>query len=89
MTGGRNYRERQSEAEVMQHYIHTTYPELINPIQLEDRSRSTAQNLMYSQLILEQQNISQNDPVAIAATSDFHSPRAQKHCQTPRLSASD
>src|SRR5690606_13739347 len=31
-TGGRNYRERHSEAEVMQHYIHTTYPELINPI---------------------------------------------------------
>ncbi|MGG6831184.1 UNVERIFIED_CONTAM: YdcF family protein, partial [Staphylococcus haemolyticus] len=48
----------------------------INPIQLEDRSRSTAQNLMYSQVILEQQNISQNDPIAIA-TSDFHSPRAR------------
>lgn len=76
MTGGRNYRERQSEAEVMQHYINTTYPELINPIQLEDRSRSTAQNLMYSQVILVQYNISQNDPIAIA-TSDFHSPRAR------------
>lgn len=76
MTGGRNYRERQSEAEVMQHYINTNYPELINPIQLEDRSRSTAQNMMYSQVILEQYNISQNDPIAIA-TSDFHSPRAR------------
>ena len=76
MTGGRNYRERLSEAEVMQHYIHTSYPELTNPIRLEDQSRSTKQNLLYSQAILKQQNIHPDDHIAIV-TSDFHSPRAR------------
>ncbi len=52
MTGGRNFWERQSEAEVMQSYIHTNYPQLKNPISLEDQSRSTQQNLQYSQAIL-------------------------------------
>src|SRR5690606_993193 len=60
MTGGRNFRERQSEAEVMQHYIHTTYPQLKNPIRVEDQSRSTQQNLQYSQAILQQKNIGRN-----------------------------
>ena len=32
MTGGRNFRVRQSEAEVMQSYIYTNYPQLKNPI---------------------------------------------------------
>ncbi len=76
MTGGRNFRERQSEAEVMQHYIHMTYPQLKNPIRLEDQSRSTQQNLQYSQAILQQQNIDRNEPIVIV-TNDFHSPRAR------------
>lgn len=76
MTGGRNLWERQSEAEVMQNYIHRTYPRLKNPISLEDQSRSTQQNLQYSQVILKQQNIGQHEPIAIV-TSDFHSPRAR------------
>ncbi|WP_216933746.1 MULTISPECIES: YdcF family protein [unclassified Acinetobacter] len=76
MTGGRNFREKQSEAEVMQNYIHTNYPQLKNPMSLEDQSRSTQQNLQYAQAILKQQNIGQNEPIAIV-TSDFHSPRAR------------
>jgi len=76
MTGGRNFRERQSEAEVMQSYIYTNYPQLKNPISLEDQSRSTQQNLQYSQAILKQQHIDRNEPIAIV-TSDFHSPRAR------------
>ena len=76
MTGGRNLWERQSEAEVMQNYIHIIYPRLKNPISLEDQSRSTQQNLQYSQVILKQQNIGQHEPIAIV-TSDFHSPRAR------------
>ncbi|MGE8538847.1 MAG: YdcF family protein, partial [Acinetobacter sp.] len=76
MTGGRNFREKQSEAEVMQNYIYSHYPQLKNPIRLEDQSRSTQQNLQYSQAILKQQNIGRNEPIVIV-TNDFHSPRAR------------
>jgi uncharacterized SAM-binding protein YcdF (DUF218 family) len=82
MAGGKHFHHKQneadvqSEAEVMQNYIHTTYPQLKNPISLEDHSRSTQQNLQYSQVILKQQNINRNEPIAIV-TSDFHSPRAR------------
>ncbi|MGE8684045.1 MAG: YdcF family protein [Acinetobacter sp.] len=76
MTGGLGFKESISEAEVMQTYLLKHYPISAQRIYQEAQSTSTELNLINSQKILHDLNISLNAPIAIA-TSDFHLPRAQ------------
>lgn len=80
MTGGLGFQEKFTEAEVMRNYIKRNYPEIDNPIALEDRSTSTELNLRNSKMILDQHQIQLSDPIAIV-TSDFHSIRARAIAQ--------
>lgn len=80
MTGGIGFQQKYSEAEVMETYLRKHYPELRNPIALEERSTSTAENLQYVQPILEQWHIRLNDPILLV-TSDFHTIRARAIAQ--------
>ncbi|HJF27185.1 ElyC/SanA/YdcF family protein [Acinetobacter sp. S4400-12] len=54
ITGGLSFQEKYTEAQCMDHYLRTTYPQLRNQIIPEDRSTSTAQNLLYLQIVLKQ-----------------------------------
>ncbi|ATO19751.1 hypothetical protein BS636_08865 [Acinetobacter sp. LoGeW2-3] len=76
MTGGLSFKEKTTEAEIMQAYFKQTYPAVRNPIELEAQSTSTELNLLNSKKILNQHQINLNDPITIV-TSDFHSIRAR------------
>lgn len=76
MTGGLGFNENITEADVMQRYIRTYYPQVSNKIYQEIHSTSTELNLINTKVILKQLDIPLNAPIAIA-TSDFHLPRAQ------------
>lgn len=75
VTGGLDYGEKQTEAEVMARYLQHRHAIPASSIQLEDQSTSTELNLLNSQPILAQQQIQLSAPIAIV-TSDFHTPRA-------------
>ena len=75
MTGGLDFREKFTEAEVMSNYVQQNFSISATRIWLEDRSTSTDLNLKNSQPILAQLNIQLNEPIAIV-TSDFHTLRA-------------
>lgn len=75
VTGGLDYAEKHTEAEVMAKYLEQTHAIPASSIQLEDQSTSTELNLRNSQPILAQQHIKLSDPIAIV-TSDFHTLRA-------------
>ena len=75
MTGGLDFREQYTEAEIMSKYIQHNYAIASNRIWLEDKSTSTDLNLKNSQAILNQLNIQLNEPIAVV-TSDFHTLRA-------------
>lgn len=75
MTGGLDFREQYTEAEIMSKYVQHNYAIPSNRIWLEDKSTSTDLNLKNSQVILNQLNIQLNEPIAMV-TSDFHTLRA-------------
>ncbi len=75
VSGGMDFTETHSEAEVMAQYLqqnHTINPERIT---LETQSTSTAENLKFSQKILQHDGLNHNSHLMII-TSDFHSVRA-------------
>jgi uncharacterized SAM-binding protein YcdF (DUF218 family) len=75
MTGGVDFGERDSEAVVMSRYVQQHYQIPTSQIILEDKSTSTELNLKNSQQLLQAQQISIQQPIAIV-TSDFHTLRA-------------
>ncbi|OBY73309.1 YdcF family protein [Acinetobacter gyllenbergii] len=75
MTGGIDFGEHDSEAMVMSRYVQQHYQIPTSQIILEDKSTSTELNLKNSQKLLQAQQISIQQPIAIV-TSDFHTLRA-------------
>ncbi|MCI3879948.1 MULTISPECIES: YdcF family protein [Acinetobacter] len=75
MTGGIDFGETQSEAIIMSNYVQQRYQIPASQIILEDKSTSTELNLKNSQQLLQAQQISIQQPIAIV-TSDFHTLRA-------------
>ena len=75
LTGGIDFGEIQSEAQVMSAYLqqHDHIP--ASQMILEDKSTSTELNLRNSQPLLQAQHITLQQPIAIV-TSDFHTLRA-------------
>lgn len=76
VSGGIGDGRQTSEAQVMANYLHHTYNIPLNKIKLEDKSTSTQTNLAFSKLILAENNINLNRPIAVV-TSDFHTIRAK------------
>ncbi|WP_087087327.1 YdcF family protein [Acinetobacter pittii] len=75
LTGGLDFSEKESEALVMSRYLEQKYHIARNQMILEDKSTSTELNLKNSKSLLEQHQITLDQPIAIV-TSDFHIPRA-------------
>jgi uncharacterized SAM-binding protein YcdF (DUF218 family) len=73
VSGGKPYKDANSEAEVMQTYLHQLRIPF-NRIFLEARSTSTQTNLNYSTKTLEDLNLSKESHIAFIS-SDFHLPR--------------
>lgn len=76
MTGGLEFREQMTEAEVMSTYLQKQHQIDQSRILLEDQSTSTEENLRNVQPLLKAHQISLNQPIVIA-TSDFHILRAK------------
>ena len=75
VSGGLDYGEQQTEAEIMSKYLQDQYHIVSSKIALEDQSTSTDLNLKNSQKILQRYGLKLNSPIAIV-TSDFHTLRA-------------
>lgn len=75
LTGGLDFGEKDTEAEVMARYLQESYHLDSHKIALEDKSTSTELNLKNSQSILKQHGLNLNSNIAIV-TSDFHTIRA-------------
>ena len=77
LSGGIDYGQVLSEAEIMANYLNTEYKVSKQRMILEKDSTSTELNLLNSKLLLREHNISLKQPIAIT-TSDFHTIRAAK-----------
>lgn len=77
LSGGIDYGQVLSEAQVMANYLNTEYQISLNRMILEKESTSTELNLINSQKRLKEHEISLQHPIAIV-TSDFHTIRASK-----------
>ncbi|OTG84075.1 YdcF family protein [Acinetobacter sp. ANC 4648] len=75
VSGGLDYAETKTEAEIMSRYLVENYHISTTRILKEDQSTSTALNLENSAQILAQHQINKNASIAIV-TSDFHTLRA-------------
>ncbi|OTG65575.1 YdcF family protein [Acinetobacter silvestris] len=75
VSGGLDYAETKTEADIMAQYLTENYHIPTTRILKEDQSTSTALNLENSAKILVQHQINKNAPIAIV-TSDFHTLRA-------------
>lgn len=75
VSGGVDYGETQSEAQVMSDYLVKQFDLAPHRISLEDRSTSTELNLKNSQAILEAHQLGLDSRIAVV-TSDFHTLRA-------------
>lgn len=74
VSGGVDFRQTVSEAQVMSTYLQTLgLPS--RRLLLEDKSTSTAENLMFSARVLQAHGLSQTLP-AVVVTNDFHTVRA-------------
>ena len=74
VSGGVDFRQTVSEAQVMSTYLQTLgLPS--SRILLEDKSTSTAENLVFSARVLQANGLSHHMP-AIVVTNDFHAARA-------------
>lgn len=74
-SGGVGFQRTRSEADIMATYMYEAHGVPLKRILQEGKSTSTAENLIYSQQILEAQGVSIAEPIAIV-TSDFHTIRA-------------
>ena len=74
-SGGIGFGKIYSEANIMARYLHDTHDIPLKRILQEDKSTSTAENLIYSQQLLAEKGISITAPIVIV-TSDFHTIRA-------------
>ena len=75
-TGGIGFGRVQSEAEIMANYLNVAHGIGLDRVLQESKSTSTEENLIYSQQLLAQHNVSLAAPIAIV-TSDFHIIRAK------------
>lgn len=80
VSGGLDYGETRTEAEVMSDYLQHKFQIDANRITTEDQSTSTALNLKNSQAILAAHQLSPASSIAVV-TSDFHTLRAQAIAQ--------
>ena len=76
LSGGLDFSEQHTEAEVMATYLQQKYRLSTQRMLQEDRSTSTELNLKNSAVLLVEHQISKDMPIAIV-TSDFHTIRAQ------------
>lgn len=76
VTGGQDYGEIKTEAEVMSAYLQQNFHINASKIQQEDQSTSTELNLKNSQPILNTHDLSLDSAISIV-TSDFHTLRAE------------
>ena len=74
-SGGIGMGQTRSEASIMATYLHETHGIALEHILQEGKSTSTAENLIYSQVILAAKEVPITAPIAIV-TSDFHTIRA-------------
>ena len=70
-SGGIGFGKIYSEANIMARYLHDTHDIPLKRILQEDKSTSTAENLIYSQQLLAEKGISITAPIVIV-TSDIH-----------------
>lgn len=82
-SGGVGIGEARSEAEAMAQYLNAIHGIPLEKIYLEKKSTSTEENLLFSQVILADKNVSLNESIALV-TSDFHIPRAKAIAQHQR-----
>ena len=75
VSGGLDYGEKQTEAEIMSKYLQENDQIQVERILQENKSTSTALNLKNSQQILKQYHLNVDSKIAIV-TSDFHTIRA-------------
>lgn len=75
VSGGLDFGETKTEAEVMSKYLEENYKVQSHKILQENKSTSTDLNLKNSQAILQQHDLSLSSKIAIV-TSDFHTLRA-------------
>lgn len=75
-SGGIGIGETVSEAQAMAEYLYDQHDIALSHISLEAESTSTDENFLYSQMVLIQNGVALNDPIAIV-TSDFHIPRSK------------
>ncbi len=75
VSGGLDYGEKRTEAEIMSKYLQENDQIQVERILQENKSTSTALNLKNSQQILKQYHLNVDSKIAIV-TSDFHTIRA-------------
>lgn len=80
VSGGQDFGEVKTEAEVMSAYLQEQHHISPNKILLEDQSTSTELNLKNSQPILKDHHLSLNSSIAVV-TSDFHTLRSSAIAQ--------
>ena len=80
VTGGQDFGEIKTEAEVMSAYLQHKHDLPSQRIHLEDQSTSTVLNLHHSAAILKQQGLNLDAEIVIV-TSDFHTLRAKAIAQ--------
>lgn len=76
VSGGQDFGEKDTEAQIMSHYLQQNFHISQNRIKQENQSTSTELNLQNSQPILFQYHLNLDSPIAIV-TSDFHTLRAK------------
>lgn len=76
VTGGHDFGEVKTEAEVMSEYLQSQHHIPTQRILLEDQSTSTELNLKNSLVVLKQHDLGLESKIAIV-TSDFHTLRAE------------
>lgn len=74
-SGGVGFQRTRSEADIMATYLSEVHDIPFKRILQEEKSTSTAENLIYSQQVLAAKGVSIAEPIAIV-TSDFHIIRA-------------
>lgn len=80
VSGGQDFGEVNTEADVMSAYLHKQHHISPDKIALEDQSTSTELNLKNSQPILKDHRLSLNSSIAVV-TSDFHTLRSNAIAQ--------
>lgn len=70
-SGGQGADEERAEGDAMADHLRENHPETAASIRVEDRARTTRENLLFSRALVETEN-----PSFIVATSDYHVLRA-------------